>query len=303
MNIDETCYKKIHVVINPTSGSPRPVLRTINDVFHPLNIDWSVSITKNPGDAHLFAEKALETDIDCLAVCGGDGTISEAATSLIGSDIPLAILPGGTANIMSVELGIPNDLSRACKLILNKRQYIKKIDVGQVGDKHFILRVSAGFEAEVVRITGKKLKSNVGLLAYALSGFGALLKTKSTHYNITIDGKKIECYGLSYVIANSGNLGIPGVTLSPKINLCDGLLDLIIIRAGDLKTLFYLGSHPHPGDIIAEFFQHWQAKDIQIEAQPAHHVQKDGEMWGKRTVSAKVIPQALSIITPPKKSR
>src|SRR5436853_1739431 len=109
--------KRIHVVINPVSGQERPILGTMNKAFHQADIDWEVKVTKKAGDAQRYAQEAVKAGVDAVAVYGGDGTVMEVASGLVGTDMPLAIFPGGTANVMSIELGIPSDLAQACALI------------------------------------------------------------------------------------------------------------------------------------------------------------------------------------------
>jgi diacylglycerol kinase family enzyme len=111
--------RKIHVVINPASGQPQPILHTLNSVFHPLGIDWEVFITRESGDAERYSRQAAASGVDVVAAYGGDGTVMEAARGLAGSPTPLAILPGGTANLMSVELSVPKDLAQAAAIAAN----------------------------------------------------------------------------------------------------------------------------------------------------------------------------------------
>ncbi len=77
--------KRIYVVINPASGQPKPVLHTLNSVFRAADVDWDVSITKESGDGQRFAKEALATGADVVAAFGGDGTVMEVASALMGS--------------------------------------------------------------------------------------------------------------------------------------------------------------------------------------------------------------------------
>src|SRR5512134_1855301 len=103
----------VHVIINPGSGQPKPILHTLNAVFRPRDIEWDISLTRKSGDAERFARQAAENGADIVAAYGGDGTVMEVARGLMGLETPLAIFPGGTANLMAVELGIPKDLAKA----------------------------------------------------------------------------------------------------------------------------------------------------------------------------------------------
>ncbi len=88
--------RRIHVVINPGSGKPTPVLHTLNTVFRRRDIEWEISLTQKSGDAERFARQAAESGVDIMAAYGGDGTVMEVARGLMGLETPLAIFPGGT---------------------------------------------------------------------------------------------------------------------------------------------------------------------------------------------------------------
>src|SRR5205807_4848035 len=106
--------------------------------FHAAGIDWEVRVTKKQGDACRYAQQAVAAHVDVVAAYGGDGTVMEVASGLLGTDIPLAIFPGGTANVMAVELGIPIDLAQACALVGGAPYDFKKIDMGQIDDECFL---------------------------------------------------------------------------------------------------------------------------------------------------------------------
>jgi diacylglycerol kinase (ATP) len=124
--------RRIRVIINPAAGQDRPILVVLNRVFHPAGVDWDVCVTKRAGDAREYAKQAVQAGVDAVGVYGGDGTVMEVASGLIGSDIPLANFPGGTANVMSVELAIPNDLAEASALVCGDSCGSRWIDMGQV---------------------------------------------------------------------------------------------------------------------------------------------------------------------------
>ena len=93
------------------------MLNVLNTVFREAGIDWDVFITKDAGDAERLAREAAEAGVDAVVVYGGDGTVTEAAAGLVGTEVPLAILPGGTANAIALALGIPTDLEAAAALL------------------------------------------------------------------------------------------------------------------------------------------------------------------------------------------
>jgi YegS/Rv2252/BmrU family lipid kinase len=287
------------VIVNPASGQPQPVLHTINNVFRPAGIDWDVFITKRNGDARRLASEAVDSGADIVAVYGGDGTVMGVASGLIGCDVPLAILPGGTANVMSVELGIPGDLTEACQVICSKHTTVRGVDVGQVGERHFLLRASTGMEAERVKGADRELKDRFGSLAYAISALQQDWR-KTYAFRLTLDGKRVDTEGLTCIIANSGSIGRPGLSLIPTISVSDGLLDVIVVRDGDLSSLLSIAANVIKQSEASEVIQHWQVKEVIVETDQPQTVQADGEIWNDTPIHATVLPHAAHILVPEK---
>lgn len=296
---DDTDRRKVHVIINPASGKGSPILKILNDVFGEANVDWDAFITKRPGDAKRFAQEAVAAGVDVVAVHGGDGTVMEVASGLIGSDVPMGILPGGTANVISVELGISSDLAEACALAANRQAPLREIDMGKInGDSYFLLRASAGLEALMVEGADRELKDRFGNFAYTLAGIQALADPPVTTYRVTLDGKPVETQGLTCIIANSGNIGVPGVRLAPDIEVDDGLLDVLVLRHGDISALASVILSVVSGAERPEDIAHWQAREITVEAAEEQDVQVDGEVICKTPIEASVLPKAVRVIVP-----
>lgn len=305
----------IHVIINPAAGQETPVLATLNSVFHPAKIDWTVSVTLKPGDARLQAKRAVDDGADIVAVYGGDGTVAEAASGMIGCEVPLAILPGGTANVVAQELGIPQRLMAACELLRDGGARVREVDMGQVNDACFLLRVGLGVEARITKKADRELKNKLGFLAYLWSAAQSLAEVEQATYYLNIDGHEIEIDGLTCGVINSGNLGVANLQMAPDIRIDDGLLDVIIVRNGDFPALTELiGSIlglDSNGDVIAnsntqlslpvdygKAIQHWTGKEISVRADPPQAVQYDGELLDTEIVKCSVLPNSLSVLVP-----
>ncbi len=288
---------RVHVIINPAAGQDRPILGKLNHIFQPAGVDWDVFITKKVGDGRRLAQQAVAAGADVVAAHGGDGTVSEVANGLIGSDIPLAIIPGGTANVLSLELGISSDPGEAAALICGNST-TRMVDVGQVGQTYFVQRAGIGLEAQIVVGADRDSKLRLGWLAYALSALQALSEPPSERYLLTLDGQQIETQGLACFIANAGNLGLPGFTLAPTIDMSDGLLDVVVIQQADLASLVSLAVSFIGGSTELDTIQHWQVRQVTIEAEPTQVVQSDGEIIGQTPLTAQILPQALRIIVP-----
>jgi YegS/Rv2252/BmrU family lipid kinase len=299
-------FDRIAVIVNPASGQDRPILGVMNRAFHAAKVDWDVFITKQANDATEFTRRAVEERYPVVAVYGGDGTVGEVASALVGTGVPLAIFPGGTANVMSVELGIPNDLAEACALVFSGAGKARAIDVGRirlptkdgVEERHFMLRVGIGFEAEMVEGADRELKDKFGTLAYAFSALQALREPSLAHYRLTIDGEERVTDGMTCIIANTGSLGRSTLTLAPDISVSDGKLDVVVVRRGDLPALLSVAAKVLTGSPPAEPLQHWQGRSVRVEVEPVQPVTVDGEMVEVGTIDVDVLPSAIEVIVP-----
>lgn len=291
--------KKVHIVINPAAGQPQPILNQINDILYPAGIEWSVSITLKSGDATRFARQAIAEGAEVIGAYGGDGTVMEVSQAVQGGHVPMAILPGGTANLMSVELGISKKLPEAAQIMIDPDSVVRYVDMGKVGDQPFMLRVGIGIAGEKVKIADRALKDKWGIMAYSIAGLKALETVPMANYRVTVDGEEHEFEGKSCLIDNAGNMGMQNVTASKSISVSDGLLDVILVRDASVGSLIAMGKEmtgrePKPGAV-----EHWQAREITIECDPPQTVQVDGEVWDPTPLSASVLPAVLPILTPP----
>lgn len=289
--------KKVHIVINPAAGQPKPILNQFNDVLYPAGVDWSVSITLKSGDATRFARQAIAEGAEAIGAYGGDGTVMEVSQAVQGGDIPMAILPGGTANLMSVELGVPKELPKAAQLMVDPDSVVRYVDMGKVGEQPFMLRVGIGIAGEKVKIADRELKDKWGILAYSIAGLKALETVPLANYRITVDGEEYETEAKTCLIDNAGNMGMQRVTAAKSISVSDGLLDVIAVRDARIGSLVAVGKQisgrePKPGDV-----EHWQGREITIDCDPPQTVQVDGEIWDPTPLSASVLPGVLPILT------
>ena len=197
MGTGSRSFKKLQVIINPAAGVGRPILQALNSGFKDSGIEWDVSITHKAGDAERLAKQAVEDGADIVGVHGGDGSVMEVASALRGTTTPLAIFPGGTANVMSVELGIPNtDLDASIDFIAKGNYTTRLIDMGWVNDRLFLLRVGIGLEADMMKSADQEIKNRFGLLAYAFSALNEMRNLMPTFYRVRVDGELHVLAGL-----------------------------------------------------------------------------------------------------------
>ena len=224
----EKKIKNIHIIINPASGKKESILPIINTTMKETGIKWEALITHQAHDATKFAKAAIKAGVDALAVYGGDGTLTEAISGLVGSEIPLLILPGGSANVLATELGIPTGLKEACMLLSQESLEMKAIDLGQFDKRYFSVGISLGFEADVVEGADRRTKNKLGIFAYFLAALAALKITKKALYHLKIDGQEHKVKGLMCLIANAGNLRFSNISFDKHIDVSDGFFGLTI---------------------------------------------------------------------------
>lgn len=290
--------RDLPIIINPAAGKGSAVLKQLNQVFFPAGISWSVEVTLGEGDAFRKARAMAEGGAEVVAVYGGDGTISEAATALAGSQTALAILPGGTGNVLARELKIPRTLRRAAKLLTGEL-HVRVVDLGQVGERKYLLRAGVGFEALVIQQTPRQLKDRWGLLAYGIAGLKSLRETRPLHFDLTLDGESTATDGFVCTVANSAQLGLPGLSLSPVVRIDDGWLDVIVLRRLDLDRLISSPSEASAVSHLIRGLPHWRVRQAQIAVDPPQPVQVDGDLLGTSPFDVSCIPRCLRVVVPP----
>jgi YegS/Rv2252/BmrU family lipid kinase len=285
------------IIINLGAGQPEPVLSILNDTLGEAGLEWDVAITHKAGDGFTEAKKAADEGYDLVCSYGGDGTLSEVAAALCGSSTPMGILPGGTGNGLAEDLGIPSDLEAAAAFIASQAYELRSVDIGRLGEKLFVLRVTMGFETSVVEDATRKLKDKFGWLAYAFAGLKTAADPPKAMYRIEVDGKSYEAEGVACIVANSASTGVMGMKLSDKVDVSDGQLDVIIAETTDLATLAESTADAVGGSEPRSFCR-WRGTKIKVESTPAQSVLADGEDAGKTPVEVSLIPGALKIAVP-----
>lgn len=302
MSKESRSFKKLQVIINPAAGVGRPILQALNAGLKDTGIDWDVSITHKAGDAERLAKEAVEAGVDIVGVHGGDGSVMEVASALRGISTPLAIFPGGTANVMSVELGIPStDIEASIDFIAKGNYTTRLIDMGRVNDRLFLLRIGIGLEADMMKSADQEIKNRFGMLAYAFSALNEMRNLTPTLYRVRVDGELHEIEGISCMIANSGNVAIGGLTLSKKIDISDGALDVVVFRRADLAAMITVSAavvSPTAEATDSPQVVHYQGREIIVEADPPQTISIDGEVIEPVTLTASILPGAVNVIVP-----
>lgn len=292
-----TPFKSIYLIVNPAAGQDQPILKTANTLFQHMGIDWEIFVTKRAGDARHFARAAVEASVDAVAVYGGDGTILEVANGLYGSEIPILILPGGTANVLAIEMGIPWNLGEALLLLAENAHTIRKVDMGRINEALFF-HLSVGLHGEAIKRADRAAKDRAGMLAYVFSVLAEMQNPAVIRYKMMLDDEFVEVDGINCMVTTFGSTGIGNLKLSHTIDTSDGLLDVIVIRAVNLQTVLAAIAGAITSGEVSQTLLQWQVRKVAIEADPPQTVICDGELTEIQRIQAEVVPQAVKIIIP-----
>jgi diacylglycerol kinase (ATP) len=298
VNYEIVNLQHIHFIINPACGKQEPILSYINNVMAEAQVNWDVSVTKKDFGADKIA-KDLIGKTDLVAVYGGDGCVTAVTSALHGTNLPIAIIPGGTANVMAKELNIPLDTMEALSLLANGKHQIIDVDMGLANQTPFLLRINLGIMADMVTDADRDLKNSIGQLAYGVTAVKTVAAAKSIDYKLDIDGEKIQATGVSLTVTNSGNIGIGDYALQPNISITDGMLDVILMKENNLSSLLKIaGSTLLQQETDA--LQHWKAKKVEICMQEEQsYICDDTELIAKE-LKIEIVPGSIKMLVPVK---
>lgn len=289
--------QQLDIIINPASGNEDPALTYLHKALKDTGIRWKVHVTTAAGEAtQLASELAGHTDV--VAAYGGDGTVMEVAQGLYSKNTPLTILPGGTANVMAKELGIPATVHAAIDQLIQGNNEIKKIDMGLVNGQPFLIRVNLGILADMVTEASSDLKDRWGQWAYGISAFQTMQQEPAT-YQLTIDGESFTKEAVALTVTNAGNIGRQGFSFLPDIDITDGLLDVILLDRADLLSVLKV-----TGSMLLQketgVLQHWKAKDIRISMDKEENFVCDDCAGRTKELHITIAPQVLNVLAPVK---
>lgn len=296
---------RIVVAINPTAsfGKGRAVGPAVVQSLRGAGHD--VSALTEPTYAELFeqAKKAIATKPDAFVVVGGDGMVCLATNLLVGSKVPLGIVPSGTGNDMARGLGIPLGNSEAAiEALLSALQLPPRIiDTGRIRhpggeETRFSCVVSAGFDA-VANERANQMRWPKGKSRYNLAILRELAVLTPLHYRLTLDGVPLETDGMLVSVANNTSFG-GGMLVTPDALLDDGLFDVLVVQP--LSRLAFLRIFPrvfkgtHVSDPRVKIYR---ARSIRIEAD-AVVAYADGERVGPLPIDIDVVPGSLRVLAP-----
>jgi len=278
-------------------GEYRRDLPLILDSLRGLGYDVEERETAGVGDATRFAREAVQQGLDLVCAIGGDGTVNETINGLAGAEVPLAIVPTGTVNVLAMELGIPLEPPDAVKLL--EVGTVSWIDLGLAGDRYFGLMAGVGMDAAVVASLNPVLKKAFKEAAFAVQGLANYLTKEEPLIRVTTAERTVE--GYFAVFGNSSNYG-GGFGITPLADMRDGLLDVCVLKDKSfLSTIWYWSAaliNAHIKHPKVEYFRTEAAEIVTVEEGKEVLVQTDGEMAGKLPLTCRVVPRSLHVVVP-----
>jgi diacylglycerol kinase (ATP) len=233
-------------------------------------------VTYESGDAERFAADAARRGVDCVIAVGGDGTVNEVVNGLDGYDVPLGIVPLGTANDFARQAGIPVDADHAMDVILQRKPV--RIDTASLNGRRFLNVSTGGVGAEATAETPPEVKEQLGPLAYAISGMRKL--AEFDHYTARIVGPDFAFEGdfLIFAVGITRATG-GGTLLTPNASATDGLLDLMIVEAMSRGDFARIAMRVKKGEHLGQPGVHYiQLPYVTIEGTAPISVNVDGEI-------------------------
>lgn len=291
------------LIYNPTAGALRHDLQQIEKLaaaLHQRGISAVPTPTSYAGHATELAQQAAANREPFVIVCGGDGTINEAAQALVRTETALAVWPCGTANVLAEELNLPKSFDGLAKLIAENS--IRTISVGlaskpEIGwQRYFLLMAGIGLDAAVVQSVKPGLKKVAGKGAYWAAGLGFLARFPLTPFSIKFNEQRYE--STFTVISNAAHYASM-FTLAPGARIDDDKLNVCVFNSHSrLAYLSYaalslIGGHTSSPGVVYQ-----ETGKAHANSNDDAPVQIDGDVMGNLPMDFEIVPDALRIFAP-----
>ncbi|WP_218080439.1 lipid kinase [Anthocerotibacter panamensis] len=234
--------------------------------------------------------------VDLVIVGGGDGTLNAAAAGLVETQLPLGILPLGTANDLARTLSLPTALPDACQVI--QRGQTRRIDLGWVNGHYFFNVANLGLSTVITRQLGGGLKRRWGILAYAMTAFKVVGQARPFRAEIRVDGHKFKVRTLQIAVGNGRYYG-GGMPVVHDAAIDDQRLDLYSLECQDwwqVLTLLPALARGEQGN--SPLVSALQGQEIEIITPRPRRISTDGEFTTMTPARFRVIPLALTAFVP-----
>jgi diacylglycerol kinase (ATP) len=292
----------VHVIINPISGAgadPHAAERRVAQVEAAAaerGLGATVRVTERAGHAVDFAAAAVTAGASGVIVWGGDGTFNEASGALIGTGIPVGLVPAGSGNGLARALGMPWDPAAALAVAFDGTP--RPIDAGRMAGRPFFNIAGIGFDARVAALFNRRAAGTRGGWPYIAIGVREGCRYCALDYDVRMDDDSRRYRALLIAFANGREYGL-GARIAPDALLDDGLLDAIIVEERGILKRFWDARHLAKGTAhLAPLVTTRRVRRATIESPGEIEFHVDGEPGlAKDRIDVEVLPGALVIRT------
>ena len=301
-------FQRALFVFNPVSGggTDNETIRAIRRRLLRVVPAVHLAPTRFPNHAADLARKAIADGCDLMVVQGGDGTVNEVAQGLAGHDSPaILVLPGGTANVLVKEVGLPSDpleVVAALPSLAVKAVSLGLVEFSSGNSRFFVLMCGAGLDAAIAAGTPTHLKAKLGLGAYWLRGSGQMLRPfPRLRLTGKRDGNGSGATTSQVVVSKSRTYGV-GMVLAPNANLLSDRLEIASFAGtGRFRYCGYFLATVLAATAWWPGIQHSTGTEVLIEPSGTGvvHVQVDGEVAGALPARVSASPHTIRVLMPP----
>jgi diacylglycerol kinase (ATP) len=296
--------KRAAIIYNPVArglSRHRHLLQRSTALLARHGIQTTLVATTGPGSASAQTRREIESGCDLVIAAGGDGTINEVANGMLHSGVPLAILPGGTANVLAREMRMPINMERAAAQIAGLRPCrisVGRLRLGDAPPRCFLCMAGAGLDAEIVSRIHPGLKMRAGKFAYYAHGLAQVFRPLP-EFEVIVDGKTFRAsFALISRVRNYGG----DLEIAVGASLLRDDFQVVLFRGTQSAAyLRYLAGvalrrvERMPGCTVLH------GQSVTCEHPPGAHpikVQVDGELAGALPAAAEIVPEALTLLMP-----
>ncbi len=296
-----TTYAKL--IANPAAGQVQKeaaLMVDVTDYLASQGIQVDVALAHPIREATRAAKKAVKDGYDLIISMGGDGTLGAVIRGMVGAKVPLGIIAAGTSNDFARSLGIPEDVRKACELIVSGQP--RKLDLGRLRTKKtdrfdFFMVTTIGIVSTVFPMV-----KNVpeGEYAHVMDALRTLFRFNSTpSVFLSLDGQpEFEVKTMLVTITNTPLIGLHNL-VAPDASVQDGLLDVSVYPGfSKADLLAYFAKTAEENGPADEKVQRYRAAKIKIRTDPKLDIAAEGLLMGKGKAWIKALPGAIRVITP-----
>lgn len=291
--------RRIHFIVNPRSGDRKKEhLHGLIQKYLSVDLfDTTLTFTTHGGHASELAAQSVADGFDIVIAAGGDGTINEIASQLIGTDVTLGIIPYGSGNGFARHLGVHmNDEKAVAEIAQNT---ILRIDVGFVNGFPFFCTSGAGFDS----LVGQRFEElpHRGLKGYIRTVWREIRAYKGLQIQWEQEGKQYSAPAFLFTAANAGQFG-NNAWIAPHADIADGFLDFCLVKPFSLLKLpglaWKMFRKKLPG---STYYQTFRATECKIQLPEIFPFHADGEIKGTSDVLHWTMkPASLNVLIPKK---